>query len=504
MQDNKTCQLLLHRAIEHGNTEQLQQFIAEGRSVEETDTRPPCWTPLHLACYFGKLDMVAILLQAKAPINTRDINGHTPLYIATQNNYIEIIALFITYGAHLNECYMEYKSLIHVAAENHDTRALSLLIHQNENLVHTRERYRGETPLYAAIKTGNLDAIHILIRHGASVKKYFGYMSPLHVASCANQPEVITLLLNYGAPINEPTTHGKTALDIALINKQDKAAIALISHGAQSRSMVNHPILNHPIHVAVQNHMHQYIHALLQQGYNVNSQDSHGATPLDIASADPTSMAYPIISAQGGRTALTNKSAATLLVEAINADNMARACYIYHNLSPKLNPFPECINRTAEYIRYRQSQNPLANTVRTYRNIKPKKFSQHLNILRLLALHHIKQHTLPLDILNRILYLADMIPEHTNIQNLLPTAWTKPVPRSRRTLPRVLNDVCTHFVQQLFAPYNVMSNRLPPIVIRPPSQRLYASQLVPTLGIMYKTMPTNPTLCAQESAHYHG
>lgn len=145
---------------------------------------------------------------------------------------------------------------------------------------------------------------------------------------------------------------------------------------------------------------HITIMSILQRRYDVNSRDSHGATPLDIAIADPTSMAYPILASQGGYAAITKKSASTLLVEAIAADNMPRANYIYHHFSPKGKNNPKCITRTAEYIRYCKNHSPLASTLLIYRKIKPKQFSQHLDTLRLIAFNHLKHYILPIDILN--------------------------------------------------------------------------------------------------------
>ena len=430
MQNGKKHPLPLHHAIRHSDPETLKQLIQQGHALEEKDPRPPCWPPLHYACSLGKIDLVTILLKAKANFNTRDMNDHTALCIATQHNHISIMSMLINSGASPKECYMQHKYLIHIAAENHDTRALSLLIHYESSIIHTRERHLGDPPLYTAIKSGNLDAIRILIQHGVSVTKSLYYMNPLHVASHANQPEAIILLLHYGAKINALTEEGNSALDIALMHHHAEAAVTLISRGALSMQVKRYETQAYPIHAAVRCHMDQHIGSMLMRGYDINSRDSHGATPLDIAIEDPTSMAYPILASQGGYAAITKKSASTLLVEAIAADNMPRASYIYHHFSPKGKNNPMCINRTAEYIRYCKNHSPLASTLLIYRKIKPKQFSQHLDTLRLIAFNHLKQYILPIGILNKILYLANMIPEHTNILYLLPITWTTPPPQS--------------------------------------------------------------------------
>jgi ankyrin repeat protein len=490
MQDEKHPPLPLHHAIRHGDTETLQSLIQQGHAIEQKSPDPPCWSPLHLACHLGHITMVKILLGAKANSQARDINDHTPLCLATQGNHLDIIALFIGHGANLNECYMDYRYLIHIAAENPDTRALSYLLQHQPSLIHQRERHLGDTPLYTAIKCGNIQAMQVLMQHGATSATSLSSLNPLQTASHANHPEAIGLLLQDGAEINATTAAGYTALDIALIHLRTEAAVTLISYGAQSLLASECDTLKYPIHAAIRCHMEQCIPRLLQRGYSIHTQDDQGATPLDVAIQIPTSMAYPIIASQGGRAAIETKSASTLLTEAIEADNMPRASHIYHHASLQGNTSQTYSNRTAEYIRYCQNQSVRAYTCFTYRKIKPLPFSQHLHTLRLIALNYLKKPTLPLDMLNYVLYLAGMIPEHTNILYLLPLTWTQPPPKTviRYSPNPHVDCVCYCFPQHLRQYTKFPHNRAIPAIA-------YAS-LVP-IGI-YKTAEESQITCSRK------
>tara|TARA_R110002050_G_scaffold241425_1_gene377789 strand:- start:1316 stop:1585 length:270 start_codon:yes stop_codon:yes gene_type:complete len=48
-------------------------------------------TPLHKACAFKRQECVAALLDAGAPVNVEDADGHCPLYYASANGAFELI-----------------------------------------------------------------------------------------------------------------------------------------------------------------------------------------------------------------------------------------------------------------------------------------------------------------------------------------------------------------------------------------------------------------------------
>ncbi|KAH9012827.1 ankyrin repeat-containing domain protein [Lactarius deliciosus] len=41
-------------------------------------------TPLHYAAYYGHLEVVRLLLEHNAEVNSQDDNGYTPLFCASQ------------------------------------------------------------------------------------------------------------------------------------------------------------------------------------------------------------------------------------------------------------------------------------------------------------------------------------------------------------------------------------------------------------------------------------
>ena len=52
-------------------------------------------TPLHLACQNGELNLVRLLIEGQAPVNSAKSNGSTPLYKAAQGNFVSIVRILI-------------------------------------------------------------------------------------------------------------------------------------------------------------------------------------------------------------------------------------------------------------------------------------------------------------------------------------------------------------------------------------------------------------------------
>jgi FOG: Ankyrin repeat len=53
------------------------------------------YTPLHVACHFGQVNMVRFLLQHGANVDTSTSFGYTPLHQAAQQGHILVISLLL-------------------------------------------------------------------------------------------------------------------------------------------------------------------------------------------------------------------------------------------------------------------------------------------------------------------------------------------------------------------------------------------------------------------------
>jgi len=101
----------------------------------------------HKACWIGNKDLVIMLLNKGAKLDSKDVNGDTPLHYASYRGHTEIVLL-------LNE-YANY--------------------HNYDNFVDHRNN-SGKTALHLAFSKGYINIISILLQIGANLnlQDYYG------------------------------------------------------------------------------------------------------------------------------------------------------------------------------------------------------------------------------------------------------------------------------------------------------------------------------------------
>ncbi|KAF8489550.1 hypothetical protein F5888DRAFT_1892870 [Russula emetica] len=141
---------------------QLAQVLHRNKSsVEPRGLREN--TPLHSAAFYGDLEMVQVLLDYGADVNSKNRLRSTPLGYASRDghrNDARVARLLIAHGADPN----------------------------TRNMI-------GSTPLHQASGYGRIEIVRLLIEHGANVEaKDDEGISPLDVASGEQREEIIKLL----------------------------------------------------------------------------------------------------------------------------------------------------------------------------------------------------------------------------------------------------------------------------------------------------------------------
>ncbi|MGV7107365.1 ankyrin repeat domain-containing protein [Flavobacterium sp. U410] len=102
----------------------------------------------------------------------------------------------------------------------------------NVNLLHSKtyEMYYDANPLCAAISKGDLKAVSIMIDYGADINETSSRgMTPLMYAAIYNNTEIIKLLVEKGARLGIKDNRGFTALDHAKAS-ESMEAIELLSN----------------------------------------------------------------------------------------------------------------------------------------------------------------------------------------------------------------------------------------------------------------------------------
>jgi len=147
----------------------LDLLLARGAKMEAVGAFGK--TALQLMVAEQDVEGAALLLERGADLTTQDSSGYTPLHMAAQRTEADMVGLLLVHGA--------------------DVEARTLL---------------GQTPLDLAIDDSRVAAAEALLAGGADAAALGGpYLdtTPLYRALLYSTPEMMTLLLDHGAPIDK-------------------------------------------------------------------------------------------------------------------------------------------------------------------------------------------------------------------------------------------------------------------------------------------------------------
>jgi ankyrin repeat protein len=123
---------------------------------------------LHEACRWDRLDVVAALLGAGAPVDARGQNGATPLALAVRYRHRPLIDLLLAHGADVAAVDRHGQSVLAAAASAVDGDPVSIvpLLLARAAPVNVRDGL-GTTELHHAARRGDASVVAALIDHGA-------------------------------------------------------------------------------------------------------------------------------------------------------------------------------------------------------------------------------------------------------------------------------------------------------------------------------------------------
>jgi ankyrin repeat protein len=169
-------------------------------------------TPLHLAAWEGRRDVVKLLLASKADIEARDFTGTTPLGLAVACGHKGVVELLLARHADVNatDPHVHWTPL-HVAAQMEQDTVAEILLAKGAN-----PNARGisiGTPLHVAAAYDSTRMVRLLLAHKTDVnaKGHHG-ATPIFSATGCGHRGVMELLLANKADINARDDSGRTAL----------------------------------------------------------------------------------------------------------------------------------------------------------------------------------------------------------------------------------------------------------------------------------------------------
>ena len=238
---NKANKELICASIE-GHSKIVQQLIESGADVNNGMKNDV--TPLHMAASMGHAEMARLLIEKGADVNKTSKDGHTPLYSAADNGHTEIVKLLITSGADVNKA-DKYDTVtkclkkmgIHVTEmtlnawdaliRKNDTETIRLLIAAGADI----NRRGGMLLNYAAIY--DRPEIAKLFIEASEIANKVDMYRPLTWASSEGYAEIVKLLIEKGANVNQADNDGHTPLYWAVKNGHTEIVELLKAAGAK-------------------------------------------------------------------------------------------------------------------------------------------------------------------------------------------------------------------------------------------------------------------------------
>ncbi|XP_057336446.1 poly [ADP-ribose] polymerase tankyrase-1-like [Microplitis mediator] len=198
-------------SISEGNMQKLRDIAEKfGLSLY------PLWDDGHqLLCVAVEKDQVEIvlyLLRKNVKVNS-NCDALSPLYIAAVNNNTTIFKMLLEHGAQISDNNIHNDiSPIKLAVE-HNNIDIARLIVEHKNF---GKKY-DQSLLHTAVKNNRLDMVSLLIETGADVNEYDKDRSaPIHYAVMAYNKDILQLLIDYGADINAKNKYGETPVYLVL------------------------------------------------------------------------------------------------------------------------------------------------------------------------------------------------------------------------------------------------------------------------------------------------
>ena len=227
---NKTA---LHCAAEVNHTDIVQMLIDAGADIDTEDTEGR--VPLHMASLEGSLDVVKVLVRVGAGVCVTDSTQQTCLMLAAHKygGHPETVRYLVGLPeVELNQRDSENKTALHWAANKHHTDVVQVLIDAGAD-IDTKDN-EGHSPLHYACNDGELDIAKILVEAGAGVHATDDNGDTcLILAAYYGHTETVSYLVSLPeVDVNHRGGDCDTALDCAHVQKHTDIAQLLLAAGA--------------------------------------------------------------------------------------------------------------------------------------------------------------------------------------------------------------------------------------------------------------------------------
>ena len=270
----------------NGNTDILRCFIENKADVDARTGNCHC-TLLIVASKYGHTNAVNVLLQYGANVALTDKSGRTALHFAagSSDNSCEILRCLIENGADIDKGRNDNQTPLMIAAQKGHVSVATFLIEHGANVDLQDEN--GNTALHHTLYGSDVscEILSCLTGSGADVNGVNKVKhTPLMIAAKRGHLNALTLLIKHGAhDVDLQDSDGYTALHYAVYSSDVSCEIlsCLIGIGADVNARTNNGVT--PLMIAAEEGHINGVTSLVKCGANVDLQDKYGNTVLHYA-----------------------------------------------------------------------------------------------------------------------------------------------------------------------------------------------------------------------------
>jgi ankyrin repeat protein len=280
-----TPELNAQKVVQIIQTNNIEEFtkLIEKDSTLITFKNPQENSALHIAAFFGRNEMVSMLIEKGIEINTLNNLQRSALTFAIANKHKETVKLLIKNGISIRAKDNEQRTPMHWCAIQGNAEIAKLLIENGANIHDTDSELK--TPLHWASQQNLIDVAEVLIKHGANVNVIDNHCrTPLFIASWNGHLDFVKLLIENDAIVDARYIGAASPLTTAAVANHDDICKYLINHNANIDLVCNMMVT--PIYPAVINNNKQMVNYYLERNAKINYRDLAGRTPLYIAVRD--------------------------------------------------------------------------------------------------------------------------------------------------------------------------------------------------------------------------
>jgi len=207
----------------------------------------------------------------------------TALYYATLCRLSGLIDYLVsTRGEDVNAKCGFYGTPLHAASRSGHLNAVSLLLDHGADLKMINNN--GKTALCVAYDGRYLEVMRLLLDHGAAADVWYDDAGLLtHDASYSGCVDAIRLLLQHDADVNATSLRNRTPLHWAAGYGHATVAQVLLDHGADINALSDRGT---PLGTASYHGRLEVARFLLEHGADVHIRDLHGRTPFRVATQE--------------------------------------------------------------------------------------------------------------------------------------------------------------------------------------------------------------------------